>query len=399
MSTEGGKRVLVCGAGITGPTLAYWLDRYGYRPTLVEIAPEPRRGGYMIDFWGVGYDTAERMGLIPHLRQAGYQIERLVMVNAAGRRIGGFETDSLRTMLKGRFFSILRGDLAHEIYHSIDGKVETLFADTVTAISQDEDGCDVTFSHAAPRRFDLVIGADGLHSTIRRLAFGAGPFENFLGYYAASFAVEGYPQRTAAAYVSYTAPGRQMARYALRGNRTVFFLVFAQDTELAIGHHELAEQKRILHGVFKRDRWECPAILAALDRTDTLYFDAVSQSHVPSWSRGRVVLLGDAAYCPSLLAGQGAALAMLGAYVLAGELKRAEGDIARALRCYEQRLRPFVEAKQQGAPRLGGWFAPRTSIGLFVRNQLTRLMAVPLIGKRIIANTVADKFSLPDYDG
>jgi 2-polyprenyl-6-methoxyphenol hydroxylase-like FAD-dependent oxidoreductase len=399
MGTAEGKRILICGAGIAGPTLAYWLNRNGYQPTLLESAPAPREGGYMIDFWGVGYDVAERMGLIPQLRSAGYQIEQLVMVNAAGRRIGGFDVGVFRKPLKDRFFSILRGDLAREIYATIQGKIETIFADTVTAIEQNAAEVRVTFAHAPQRSFDLVVGADGLHSTVRRLVFGNGGFEKYLGYYAASFAADGYPHRDLGAYVSYTAPRRQIARYALRDGRTVFFLIFAQDGELAVPHHDLAAQKRLLHGAFKHEAWECPQILASLEKTETVYFDAVAQAHVPAWSRGRVVLLGDAAYCPSLLAGQGSALAMLGAYVLAGEIKRAKGDLALALRCYEQRLRPFMEGKQQGALRLGSWFAPQTALGLFVRNQITRLMSAPLVGRRIILSAVADNYVLPEYGG
>jgi 2-polyprenyl-6-methoxyphenol hydroxylase-like FAD-dependent oxidoreductase len=397
MAAENTKRVLVCGAGIGGPTLAYWLKLYGYQPTLIEIAPSLREGGYMIDFWGVGYDVAERMGLIPRLRSVGYQIDELLLRDAKGQRITGVDTHTLRKTLGGRFFSILRGDLASEIYRTVDGKIEAIFGDTITAIAQDSDQVHVTFKHAAPRNFDLVIGADGLHSAVRRIGFNDDGAESFLGYYAASFAIDGYPHRDVGAYVTYTAPRRQVARYALRDNRSAFFLIFARDTELAIEHHDVDAQKRVLHEVFGDGQWECPEILAALDGTDELYFDAVSQIHIPAWSQGRVALLGDAAFCPSLLAGQGSAFAMLGAYVLASEIKRADGDYKLALRCYEQRLRPFIENKQRAALRIGSWFAPKTSIGLFARNQITRMMSLPVIGDWIIKRTVADRYVLPDY--
>lgn len=371
--------------------------RSGYQPTLVEIAPLLREGGYMIDFWGVGYDVAERMELLPRLQLAGYRIEELVLIDADGRRIGGFDAQVLRTALAGRILSILRGDLARAIYRSIDGKVEVVFGNTIAAIEQDDAEVRVAFKYGAPRSFDLVIGADGLHSTVRRIVFGDREFESFLGYYAASFAVDGYPHRDEGAYVSYTVPRKQAARYALRGNRTAFFLIFAHEGRLLIDHHDTRAQKRVLHDVFDGGARECPEILAALDRSDELYFDAVSQVHTPNWSHGRVALLGDAAFCPSLLAGQGSAFAMLGAYVLAGELTRTGGDHALAFRCYEQRLRPFIESKQRGALRLGSWFAPKTPFGLFVRNQITRMMSVPLIGNWMIARTVADRFVLPDY--
>jgi 2-polyprenyl-6-methoxyphenol hydroxylase-like FAD-dependent oxidoreductase len=220
-------KILICGAGIAGPTLAYWLQQYGFEPTLIERAPALREGGYIIDFWGLGFDVAEKMNLLPALKNDGYEIEEVRLVNEQGKRIGGFSARAFQSMLGERYLSILRSDLAKRIYESLGGRVKTIFGDSITAIAQDEDGVRVAFKHAAPERFDLVIGAGGLHSPVRKLVFGPeGRFEKYLGYYAASFSIDGYPRRDPRAYVSYAAPGRQVSRYSLRGDRAVFFFVF-----------------------------------------------------------------------------------------------------------------------------------------------------------------------------
>ena len=166
------RSVLISGIGIAGATLAYWLGEYGFRPTLVERAPHFRDGGYVIDFWGLGYDIAERMGLVPGLRVEGYDVRELRIVDAKGRRAGGFGADVFRELTGGRYVSIARNDLSRLIYGLIEGKCETIFGDGITRLVEDGDGAHVEFKRGSPRRFDIVIGADGLHSAVRRLVFG-----------------------------------------------------------------------------------------------------------------------------------------------------------------------------------------------------------------------------------
>ena len=233
---------------------------------------------------------------------------------------------------------------------------------------------------------------------MRRSIFGPeSQFERYLGYYVASFSVDDYPRRDTSAYVSYAVPGCQVSRYALRGNRTVFFFVFSRSDRLPIGFGELTRQKEVLREEFGGAGWECSEILAVLDTCSDLYFDAVSQIRMDSWSRGRVALVGDACFCPWLLAGQGSALAMTGAYVLAGELKKAGGDYRMAFRRYEELLRPFVLRKQVAAEKFAGSFAPRTKFGIFLRNQVTRLMSVPQVARMARASLLADPLDLPVY--
>lgn len=392
------RRILICGAGIAGPTLAYWLRHYGFEPTLIERAPALRTGGYIIDFWGRGFDVADKMGLLPGLRREGYAIDEVRIVDARGNRTGGFRVRALQPTL-GRYASILRSDLSRLIYEALEGEVRTIFGETVRTIEQDQDGVQVGFRHAPAERFDLAVGAGGLHSPVRGLVFGPdGRHEKYLGYYAASFTAAGYPHQDPGAYVGYAAPGRQVSRYALRDGRTAFFFVFASNSKLAVGPHDLSAQKRILRERFGQDRWECPEILAALDGSSDLYFDPVSQVRMERWSDRRVALVGDACFCPSLLAGQGSALAITGAYILAGELARSGGDHKLAFANYEDLLHPFIARKQRAAARFAAAFAPKTRAGIFVRNQVSGLMALPFVSKLAMGRLLSDSLILPSYD-
>ncbi len=392
------RRILISGIGIAGATLAYWLAKYGFAPTLVERAPQFRDGGYVIDFWGRGYDIAERMGLLPGLRAEGYDVRELRIVDGAGRRVGGFGVEVFRELTAGRYVTIARSGLARLIYRTIEGKHETIFDDEITQIVQDQDGALVEFEHAPPRRFDIVIGADGLHSAVRNLAFGPqAQFEKYLGYYVAAFELDRYPHRDQSVYVSYCLPGKQVARFALRDGRTLILMVFARDRPIRLDPRDLSGQKALLHGEFGGAGWECPDILAARDDCDDIYFDCVSQIRMGAWWRGRVALIGDAAFCPSLLAGQGSALAMIAAYVLAGELGRAAAWPETAFARYEELLRPFIAAKQKAAEQFARSFAPKTRFGLFLRNQVTKLLALPYVADLTLGRVTRDEFDLPDY--
>jgi 2-polyprenyl-6-methoxyphenol hydroxylase-like FAD-dependent oxidoreductase len=358
-------KIAINGAGIAGPTLAYWLERTGHEPVLIEKAPHVRSGGYIIDFWGVGYTIAERMGILSEVRKAGYSVQEVRVVDSHGRRAAGFSAKVFARLTNGRFTSLRRGDLASVIYRSVQDRVETIFGDSISRIEQNGPGVRVAFQHGAPRDFDLVIGADGLHSAVRDLAFGPqSQFEKQLGYRVAAFEVEGYRPRDELVYLSYTAPGRQVARFALRGDRTLFLFVFVAEHMTGAEPRDDDERKAALHRVFSDIGWECPQILKIMDRVEEVYFDRVSQIRMDAWSNGRVILVGDAAACVSLLAGEGTGLAMAEAYILAGELARAKGDHREAFRRYEQRLRPLIESKQKSAEDFAATFAPRTALGL-----------------------------------
>ncbi len=389
-------RIAISGAGVAGPTLAHWLLRGGHEPVLIERAPAFRTGGYVIDFWGTGYEIARRMGVERALLDAGYQVRGLHSVGRDGELQAALDTDAFRALAGGGYTSIPRGDLAATVYATVEGRVEARFDESIAALDQHDAGVRVAFERGDERDFDLVIGADGLHSNVRRLAFGdERGFVRYLGCHVAACVVEGYRPRDELIYVTHNAPGRQAARFALRGDRTLFLFVFRASAPEAGG--DIDVHKHTLRREFADAGWECPPMLDALDAVDELYFDEVSQIRMPRWSQGRVALVGDAAACVSLLAGEGTGLAMTEAYMLAGELQRAGGDHAAAFAEYEARLRDFIAGKQAGAERLIGFFAARTRLGLWLRNLgLRALDAIPLL-QRMGGRALRDDLVLPEY--
>ena len=391
-------KIAISGAGIAGATLAYWLRRAGHEPVLIERAPALRTGGYIMDFWGVGYSVAERMGILPAVRQAGYQVEEVRFLADDGRRVAGFAVDALRDLTRGRMTSVARGDLASEIYRAIEGRVETLFDDQISAIHEHDDGVQIVLQSGGTRDVDLLIGADGLRSRVRELAFGPQDrFEKDLGYRFAVFETAGYAPRDENVYVVHAAASRQIGRFALRGGRTLFLLVFGSERANGVEPTGSADVRALLRTIFADAGWETDRILAAMDTTDDLYFDRVSQIRMPSWRRGRIALVGDAAMAVSFLAGEGAGLAMTGAYVLAGEIARAAGDYEQAFAAYEARLRPFIEGKQKTAENFASTFVPQTEFGIWLRNQATRLMALPGAANLMLGKSLSDNFELPEY--
>ncbi len=388
-------RVAINGTGVAGPTLAYWLRQFGHDPVLFERAPTLRTGGYLIDFWGLGYEIAERMGLIPTLREQCYEMERMRLVDGDGGDQARLDLGPIREMLQGRFISLARSDLAAALFSACQG-IPAHFGVWVAAIEDDRGGAVVTLSDGRRERFDLVIGAGGLHSGVRELAFGpeAG-FEQTLGCHVAAFRLRGYPRRNELTYLSHTVPKRHVGRVSLRDDETLVLLVCR--SELVDGGSPEHHPKAALRRAFGDMRWEVPDLLDRMDEVDDLYFDRVSQIHLPRWSAGRVALLGDASACPSLLAGEGTGLAMTEAYVLAGELGQAAGDFTRAFAAYEARLRSFVTAKQKGAIGFRGFFAPRTAVGLRVRNLIVNALSFQIVARPLIERSVRDDFRLPDY--
>jgi len=387
------QRILISGAGIAGLTLAYWLHKSGFIPTVVEHYPKLREGGYLIDFFGVGIDVAEKMEIIPDLEKHHIPIREMTFVGDRGQRLGGLRADKIRKLVNNRAYNFLRSDLAKVIYSKVAKDVEVIFGSSITGIEQKESQVNVTFSNCAPRSFDLVIGADGLHSNVRKLLFGdESNFVKYLGYYTASYSFRNY-QIKEDEFLSFTVPGKQVALYTVKERQLAFFL-FSQGWKFENGSSFNQDKKWILQNEFGKLGWECKDILYWMNLVEDFYFDEVSQVKLPRWSQGRVALVGDACGCPSLLSGQGSTLAMTGAYVLANELKRSQGDFQKAFEEYERTMRPFIESKQELAQQFASSFLPRNQLGLWLRNTFTNLMFMPFVSKWFVNKFMTDKFSL-----
>jgi 2-polyprenyl-6-methoxyphenol hydroxylase-like FAD-dependent oxidoreductase len=388
-------RIAINGAGIAGPTLAYWLAAAGHQVLLIEEAQALRTGGYIIDFWGIGYDIAEKMGLRPRLTALGYQIREVRLVDRHGHRNGGFATDVFWRLTHGRFTSLRRSDLSAAIVGVLPESVETMFGDSIIAIEDHAGFARIGFRSAAPRDVDLVIGADGLHSTVRRVVFGPeSAFEVPLGYHVAAFEVAGYRPRDELVYVSHAVPGRQVSRFSMRDDKTLFLFIFRDQYLAGQASTCIGDRKSVLTNVFADVGWECPSILEAMNAVGDIYFDRVGQIRMDQWTKGRTALIGDAAACVSLLAGEGTGLAMAEAYVLAASLRACGSDYHGAFNRYQTRLAPFLKQKQESALKLATSFVPKTALGISVRNVVTRLLGIPLVAAFFIGRDLRDDFDV-----
>jgi len=369
--------VVISGASVAGPALAFWLHRAGHDVTVVERSTAVRDGGYPIDLRGVAVDVVERMGLLDAVQAARTDTRQVSFVSGRGRRIGAFTSEVLDGGSWIRAVELPRGDLTRILYEATRQDVEYVFSDSLASLDEDVDGVRVTFERSAPRTVDLVVGADGLHSNVRRLAFG--PEESFrrdLGLVYAGFSVPNTFGLEREAVIC-NDPGRAAALYAVRDLPQVIALLAFASSEVP-GRHDVAAQQDLAAAAFADAGWHVPAVLARMREADDFYFDTVSQIRMPEWTRGRVALVGDAGYAPSFLSGQGTSLAVVGAYALAGELASAP-DIAAALPAYERTVRGFVERNQDTADAGGRVIVPATRGALWRRNAMLRLM--PLLAR------------------
>lgn len=371
------QRVLVCGAGLAGSAAAFWLVRHGFLPTVVERAPAPREGGAPVDVRGDAVGVVERMGLLDRVRELRTDIRHLRFVDAAGKRVGGVEMG--RFQQRDRDVEVLRGDLARVLHEAAGDGVEHVFGDHPTALREGAGGVGVTFASGHERTFDLVVGADGVHSGVRGLVFGAEEqFRRDLGYRAAVVSVhKGFGEDCSV--LLHNNPGKVVAVYSSGHHDDARVLFLFRDTGER-GPGDVAEQKQLVLDAFAGQSWRVPELLDQVRQAQDLFFDSLSQILMPRWSSGRVVLLGDAAHAPGLLAGAGSSLALVGAERLAMEL--ADGDDHRtAFQRYEAAHRPAVDRGQRGVSSSARVLVPDTRFGLWTRNHLSRL-AAPLTATR-----------------
>ncbi len=387
-------QVVICGGGIAGLTLAWWLNRAGCEVTIVEQAAGPRDASYMIDFFGPGWEVASRMGLVPSLERARYVIPRITYVNGSGRRTSGINYERLRHLLAGRLVNLMRGELERILLDHLPESVAITYGATVRAFTATPARVEVNISDGRTLAADLLVGADGIHSRVRKLAFGAeSRYLRPLGYHTAAylFRDDALRDRLGGDFVNLSVPNRTAGFYPVREQRIASFFVHAADgpppgDPCARLREMYGDLGWLVDGALER----CPV--------DGVYCDAVAQVEMPRWSRGRVTLVGDACGAASLLAGQGASLAMAGAWALALELTAPDG-VDAALARYEARVRPVVERAQDSGRRNARWVVPSGRVRILARDAVLKLSGLPgLAGllKPIVSRGGEDLFADSD---
>lgn len=371
------RNVLVLGAGVAGPALAYWLARQGMRPVVVEKAETLRSSGNPVDVKGPAVRVAEEMNVLPRLRAAATAVTGVTLLDLDGRPMA-----RLPTVSEGSDdVEITRADLATIMFDAAADSAEYVFGDTVVGLTQDPAGVDVTFAKAAPRRFDLVIGTDGIHSTVRRMIFG--PEERFARDLGINLATVPLPLdmiRERHDMLVYNAPGRLAVLHPGKAEGLAMF-VFRTPLPPGRDRRDKAAHLRLATQAFQNLGWRVPELVDALHRHHEPYFDRLSQIRIDSWSRGRVALLGDAASSVAIF-GDGSTLAVAGAYALAGALAANPRDHTRAFREYEKAHRRLVNAKGRQIKPLASVLIPRTASGLATRNLTTRALARAFSSRR-----------------
>lgn len=402
MTGPAGRKVLVSGASIAGPTLAYWLDRYGFDVTLVERSNALRGGGYAIDIRGTAMDVIERMGMLEEVKAAHIQTRCWSFLKADGRLAGSVRQEDLTGGIVGRDVELHRGTLAALLYARTRDRVDYRFNDRIAALESRDDAVDVTFASGKRESFDLVLAADGIHSSTRELVFGPEePFSRYLGYCFAGFTMENRHGFFREGIVHNT-PGKAAAIYETANGgegRMNALLVVKRPQPSRAELNDIDAQRAAMQRDFAGSGWIVPEIVEAMQTADDIYFDAMEQIFMPRWSVGRVAVVGDAAYGPSFFSGQGTSLALVGAYVLAGELA-IHASHADAFRAYDDTARSFVEGNQATARDGGNTMAPDTPAKLWMRNRMIGL--APLLTKLGLVGRNSRQLNsalvLKDYD-
>nr|WP_216845633.1 FAD-dependent monooxygenase [Rathayibacter sp. VKM Ac-2857] len=392
---------MISGASIAGPALAFWLHRYGVETMIVERAPALRLGGQNVDVRGAGREVARRMGLEDDIRAATTGEVGTRFVGRGGRTLAEFPAGTTDSGGATAELEILRGDLARLLVDRTAEHAEYRYGDRITGIDDNGSGVTVSFEHAPDERFDLVVAADGIGSSTRRLVFGTEPEIRSLGL------------ETSYATIPRTAADDDWWRwYSAAGGRSITLRPDPHGTlrvalsqvidrrldRASTERRSLDEQRAHLRAVFGDAGWEAQRVLRGLDEADDLYYEQIGQVHAPRWSSGRVALVGDAAYCASPVSGMGTSLSFAGAYVLAGELA-AHVDPRDGFAGYERIMRPYVTQAQQlppGVPRVAN---PVSRLGVAAFGLAVKIAATPVIGRTMgrFFTPPADAIALPEY--
>ncbi|MDD1679364.1 MAG: FAD-dependent monooxygenase [Methanomicrobiales archaeon] len=384
-SNEQERKVLISGGGIAGLTLGILLNRNGWDPVIVERDPAFRTSGYMMDFFGTGWDVAERMGVIEEIQRVRYPFEYREYVDQQGRpRFPRIPLEQISQAFYGKSVSIRRPDLARILYNRATSEgVSVRFGTTIEKVRETDMEVEAQFNNGDTDSFRLLFGADGVHSRVREMVFGpVSVRERFLGYYVAGCDLESSGYDLGDSVKVYEEPGRAAWFYPLKDRmEALYFFSFGH-----VGH--LPHEKRLpfVRERYKGAGWIAEKVLQKLPESEPTYFDSMTQKRLPSWQKGRVALLGDACGCLTPLASQGSHMAMAAAFILAQELQRHSGDHRRAFLAYEDFLKPIVSRKQDLASHLAHRFIPRMHTPLFLRYLAFRLAFSPLFIRHFLAS-------------
>ncbi|MGI5176736.1 FAD-dependent monooxygenase [Dactylosporangium sp. CA-152071] len=391
-------RVLISGAGIAGPALAFWLHRHGIAATVVERAAAPRPGGQAVDIRGAAKDVVARMGLMARVRAERVDERGIATVDAAGRWTSTMAADAFGGEGMVAEIELPRGDLARVLHEATRDDVDYRFGDRITSLRQDGPRVEVGFASGGAEEFDLVVGADGVRSGVRALAFG--PETDFvrpLGGYTAFFSIPD-PGDLRHWYLMYNAPGGIAAGIRPENGGTAKAYLSFRSAERGLERLPVADQQRLLNERLAHVGWRVPALLQAMPQARDFVFDALCQVRVEQWSRGSVVLLGDAGYCGSPLAGLGTSMALVGAYVLAGELAASGGDAQAACLAYQRRLQRYVDAGTELPPGGIRAYAPDSATMIRLRAVSMRMMTRWPMKQMLAAQFAkAGAFELPAF--
>lgn len=381
--------VCIVGGGIAGLTLAYCLSESGNHVTIVEKSPSIRTEGYMIDFFGAGYDVAEKLGIIEELRRIHYPIESLAFLKPSGSEKYRIPYQSLRELLNQRHFNFMRGDLEKVLYEKVRERVMFRFGVSPEQIQEDGEKANVSLSDGTKLTCDLVVGADGMRSKVRSLSCKdeKEPIR-YMGYYTAAYIIEdpAFLEKIDKSFYTCSEPNRQVSVYPIRGNKVATFFLYRYPKQQ--GHVQKEEALEQLNENFGHMNWIVQDLLEAAKEAKDFYFDEVSQVELPKWRNGKVTFVGDSCQCISLLAGQGASMAMAGAYTLAKSLEEYPNDLEAALTDYERSLHQDIVKLQKSARRFASFFLPSSWWGIFVRDVLTRVSVWPGVKKFVNFSTV-----------
>ena len=385
------KNILISGAGISGLTLAYWLQEYGFEPTVIEKRPNLNDRGYMIDFYGSGFDVAERMGIIAalQLKSAQYPIAKVEFVDRNGKPRATLDVKKFREVLNQRYLPLMRGDLEAVIHESVRHKGSIRFGTNIRRLEARDEAVGVEFADGTTETFDLVIGAGGIHSVVRKLLWGdESQFSHYLGFYVACSVIDNFFD-TADTFLGHFEPNLQASVYSIGQNKLATFFAFRSDK---LGDHTREEQKELLAKKLDGVGWVIPQLLEGTRRAADFFFDAAAQLQLDNWYEDRVALVGDACQCLTLLAGQGASIGMAGAYLLAEELHKAGGDHRVAFPAYQERLKPEIDRRQKQARGLAGSFVPRNRLEIAMAHLMFNVALLPgfssLFAKQIGARSL-----------